>query len=62
MTYYKISEEDLFRLVKAYYEVENIEKCGFDSAWTSSPPFYLPGMPSDEEIIEAINSCYEMIN
>lgn len=60
MIYYKISAEDLFRLEKAAYQLDTAQMNTYDDDWLNGLS-ELEGMPSDEEIIEAINSCYEII-
>lgn len=60
MIYYKISAEDLFRLEKAAYQLDAAQMNTYDDDWLNGLS-ELEGMPSDEEIIEAINSCYEII-
>ena len=47
--YYRVSEEDLFDLTKSNYKYLHLIDSSIE-------------VPSDEEIIEAINSCYEIID
>jgi len=47
--YYKISEEDLFDLTKSNYKFLHLIDSSIE-------------IPSDEDIIEAINSCYDIVD
>lgn len=59
MTYYKVSEEDLLQLYRDACDLDSIKqyvqdwKIEFQEAFDDI---------SDEELLEAINSCYEIID
>lgn len=55
--FYKISEADLLLLTKAAHMIDYI-----DETYDSKDLIYnaYENIPSDEEIIEEINSCYEI--
>lgn len=59
MIYYKVSEEDLLRLYRDACDLDSIKqyvqdwKIEFQEAFDDI---------SDEELLEAINSCYEIID
>ncbi len=62
MIYYKISEEDLFDLTKIAYKYYALEHAGVDNWSGFDYAFEIEPIPSNEEIIEEINSCYEIWN
>ena len=58
MTYYKISEDDLFELIKDSYRLDLLKENGVDN-WSYYGECFNNMMP-DEEIYEMMNSCYEI--
>ena len=52
-TYYKISEEDLYKLIESQHQLNAI-----DTILHGIGKIYLP---EEEDIIEEINSCFEII-
>lgn len=55
--FYKISEADLLLLTKAVHMIDYIdETCNSENLIYSA----YENLPSDEEMIEKINNCYEI--